>query len=299
MALSTFRLLASAAVAAGSLATQVHAATAYSLSSNGTSLIRFDTATPGAVTTVGAISGAIAQLDGLDFRPSNGLLYGYNHATGSAYSVNTGTGAATFAALLSTPTNGPNLGIDFNPVPDRLRIVTDIGQNLRVNLAGGATTVDGVLAYAAGDPNFGAVPRIIDVAYTNSSLGVAASTVLYYLDYTLNNLVTTSNPNAGVLNTVGSLGVDFDLNTGFDIFTNGGVNNAFGALRVGGVNGLYSINLATGAATLQGAIGDTSLLYGLAIVPGIPEPGTVALWGVAGLFAIALRRRLPAPAATQ
>lgn len=124
--------------------------------------------------------------------------------------MNPNAGAVTLAAALSSATNTNFLGIDFNPVADRLRIVTNSDQNLRVNLAGGATTVDGTLAYVAGDPNVDVNPNIIDAAYTNSSLGVAASTVLYYLDYLTNSLVTTSNPNGGVMNTVGLLGFDID-----------------------------------------------------------------------------------------
>ncbi len=198
------------------------------------------------------------------------------------------------AAALSNPTNTNFLGIDFNPVADRLRIVTNSAQNLRGNLAGGATFVDTLLTYAAGDPNVGVNPQIIDAAYTNSILGGAASTALYYVDYGTDTLLTTSNPNGGVLNTVGQLGVNIDPNSGFDIYSNGGTDSAFGAFRVGGVNGLYSINLATGAATLLGAIGDTSFMYGLAVVPGVngvPEPSSLALLGAAGLAAFAMRRR--------
>ena len=289
-----------AAAAACILSTQAHAALVFSLADNGSSLIRFDTATPGAVTTVGSVAGATTRLNGLDFRPSNGLLYGYSDFTGSVYTVDSSTGVTTLVSTLSIPTNTVILGIDFNPVPDRLRIVTASDQNLRVNVASGATTMDTNLAYAPGDPNAGAAPNpnIVDAAYTNSSLGVASSTKLYYIDHFTNSLVTTTLPNAGVLNTVGALGVDIDIFSGFDIFSNAGANNAFAQFRVGGVNGLYSINLATGAATALGAIGNTSLMYGLAIVPGqLPEPGSLALLGSAGLATLVVRRRQPAKSA--
>lgn len=297
MSLSTRTLLSAAALAALALAPAAQAAVVYSLASDGAQLIRFDTATPGAVTTVGAITGAGSLgLDGLDFRPANGLLYGYSNQTGSVYTVNTATGAATLVAALSTPSNTFGVGIDFNPAADRLRVVTTSDQNLRVNVAGGATTVDGALAYAAGDANNGVNPSIRDAAYTNSDTNPGTGTTLYYLDHGLNTLVTTSNPNAGVLNTVGALGVDFSADSGFDILTDFGMNLAFASLSVGGVNGLYSINLATGAASLIGAIGNSSFMYGLAIVPGttVPEPGSLALLGIAGLAAFGARRARPA-----
>jgi Domain of unknown function (DUF4394)/PEP-CTERM motif len=295
MPLFTRPLLCAAALAACVVAPAAQAATVYSLASGGSQLIRFDSASPGTVTTVGAITGAGSLgLDGLDFRPANGLLYGYSHQTGSVYTVNTGTGAATLVTAISAPTNTNVLGIDFNPVPDRLRIVTDSEQNLRVNVAGGATTVDGALAYAAGDPNFGVNPGIIDAAYTNSDTNAATGTTLYYIDYRTDTLVSTTSPNAGVLNTVGALGFDTNVNVGFDIFTDLGVNTAYATLNVGAANGFYGINLATGAATLLGAVGDTTALYGLAVVPGrnaVPEPGSLALVGLAGLAAWGARRR--------
>lgn len=294
MSLFTRPLICAAALAACALAPAAHAAVVFSLASNGTQLIRFDSATPGTVTAVGAITGTGSFLDGLDFRPANGLLYGYSNQTGSIYTVNTSTGAATLVTAISTPTNTFTLGIDFNPVADRLRIVTALDQNLRVNVAGGATVVDGTLTYAAGDPNFGANPNIVDAAYTNSDTNPATGTTLYYIDFGTNTLVSTTNPNAGLLNTVGALGVDTDSDVGFDIFTEFGVNIAYASLRVGGVNGFYGINLATGAATLLGAVGNTTPLFGLAIVPGraeVPEPGSLALVGLAGLAAWGARRR--------
>lgn len=289
-------LVCAAALAASALAPAAHAAMVFSLASSGSQLIRFDSATPGSVTTVGPITGAgLLGLDGLDFRPADGLLYGYNHQTRSVYTVNTSTGAATLVTAISAQTDTALLGIDFNPVPDRLRIVTSTEQNLRVNLAGGATVVDGTLAYAPGDPNFGVNPSIVDAAYTNSDTNIATGTTLYYIDSGTDSLVSTSSPNAGVLNTVGSLGVDTDLATGFDIFTDLGVNTAFATLTVGNVNGFYGLNLATGAATLLGAVGNTTRLWGLAVVPGrnaVPEPGSLALVGLAGLAAWGARRRV-------
>lgn len=276
-------------LAALTLAPAAQAAMVYALAGDGTTLLRFDSATPGVNTTVGALSGATTRLDGLDFRPSDGQLYGFASTTSGIYRVNASTGATTLVSTSSAATTAATLGIDFNPVPDRLRIVTSSGNNLRVNVATGAAVVDSNLAYAAGDVNAGSMPQIADVAYTNSDTLAATGTQLYYIDWVLNTLVTTTNPNGGMLNTVGLLGFDTDENVGFDILTDSaGVNTAFASLNVGGVQGFYGINLATGAATL---IGNTSTgpLNGLAVTH-VPEPGSLALVLTAGA-ALALRAR--------
>ena len=155
-------------------------------------------------------------------------------------------------------------------------------ENRRINIANGVALSDGTLAYAAGDANAGVNPNVVEAAYTNNDSNPATA------------LVSIANPNAGLLNTVGALGVDTDQFLGFDIFTDlGGLNQAFASLRVGGVQRLYSINLGTGAATLLGAIG-IDRLHGLAIATAIatvPEPGSLALVAVAGLAVMTLRRR--------
>lgn len=286
-----------AAMALTMLAAAAQSATVYSLAGNGSSLIRFDSTTPGTVTSLGAISGAIGRLDGLDFRAADGMLYGYEANGSGVYRVNPLTGVTTLLSTSSAPVGNARLGIDFNPVVDRLRIVNPGDDNRRINVDTGAAVVDGSLAYAVGDVNAGRNPQIYDAAYTNADTNVATGTQLYYIDATQDALVTTANPNGGVLNTVGALGFDTSAFLGFDIFTDlAGVNTAYATLRVGGVDGLYTINLGTGAATLIGIIA-AEQLYGLAFAPAalsahlVPEPGMLALLGASGLLAIGWRRR--------
>ena len=271
--------------------------TLYAIGDGGASLLRFSSDSPSDVRRVGNFGGAAPFLDGIDFRPSTGQLYGYLSGTQSVYTVDTNSAALTASATLSASTNTFVLGIDFNPVADRLRIVTDSQQNLRANVATGATTVDGALTYAVGDVNENSPATLIaDSAYTNSSRGIAASTRLYYIDYGLDILATTSNPNGGVLNTVGKLGVDTSELLGFDIYTSSnGENFGFAILTVGGVAGLYSIDLATGAATLKGELGaGFGNVYGLAVT-GVPEPSTILLCGLGLALPLArsLRRKGP------
>lgn len=263
-----------------------HAVLLYTLGDNGTTLISFNSNDPLAVTTVGTLS---TSLSGIDYRPSTNSLWGYNDVDASFYQINRFTAGLTKVATSDNPTNTELLGIDFNPVPDRLRIVTVTDQNLRANVDTGATLVDGTLVYAAGDVNEGVDPNIIEAAYTNSDTNPATGTTLYYIDISTDTLATTAAPNAGIMTTVGALGVDADIYTGFDIFTDGmGNNTAYAILGIAGTSlGLYTINLTTGAATFIGDLGADNA-YGLA---AIPEPGLLAMLGLGGLAGLATRRR--------
>jgi hypothetical protein len=267
------------------------AALAYTIQ-NGTTLVRFDTAAPGAFTTVGNFSGATSFVDGIDFRPANGLLYGYSFLANAVVTIDPSTAITSLASTPTTASTDFVLGIDFNPAADRLRLVNEADQNLRINVDTGATTVDGTLAYLAGDPNFGVNPLISEVAYTNNDNNPATGTTLYYIDTGTNSLVSTTNPNGGALQTVGALGLDVINLIGFDIVTDpfAGTNSAFAILDTGGVSAFYSINLASGAATLLGGA-NANGNFSLAITPtAVPEPGT-ALAGVALLGLCGLRRR--------
>lgn len=280
--------LASALLA---LAPAAQAATMYALSNNQSTLVRFDSATPSMVTTVATLTGDTMTLDDLDFRPADGMLYGYRGGSGGVYMVNTSTGATTLVSTANTVMMSSTAGIDFNPVPDRLRVVSSGEDNLRINVATGATLVDGALSYGAGDANAGNNPNVVAAAYTNADNNPATGTTLYYIDSGLNILATTTNPNAGVLTTVGGLGFDVSDMVGFDIFTDAmGGNTAFATLVVNGLQGLYNINLGSGAATLVGDFGQAGGLTGLAAAP-VPEPGSLALGGLAVLAALRLRRR--------
>lgn len=248
------------------------------------SLVFFDATNPAKQTSLG-VTGVTGTLLGIDFRPVNGLLYGLT-TTNNLYTINLNTGAATSVGTLSTSfTGGLRSGFDFNPVPDRLRLVGSNDQNLRVNVDGGATIVDGTLAYAVGDPNSGANPNITAAAYTNSfpgGPGPTRTTQLFGIDSTLDTLVLQNPPNNGTLSTIGSLGIDFQETGGFDIFSTGaGVNTAYAASG----SDVYTINLASGAATSLGSLGSRRVI-GLA-ARSVPEPtatgALLSLGAVAGL----------------
>jgi hypothetical protein len=225
----------------------------------GNALIRFHSASPGTIQSAATITGLqpAETIVGIDVRPADGQLYGVG-STSRLYLLNALTGAATAMGPAFTPAlDGTRFGVDFNPTVDRLRIVSDTNQNLRLNPATGAVIVDGAI-----NPG---TPDVAGAAYLNSVDG-ATVTTLYDIDAGTNQLLIQNPPNNGTLVAVGPLGVDPSGPLGFDISPLD--NAAFAALQVGGVSGLFAVNLATGAATFLGAIGaGTDPIDGLAAMP--------------------------------
>jgi hypothetical protein len=232
-------------------------------------LLRFSSVTPNTIAGTVAVGGLQAgeTLLGIDFRPSTGQLYGLG-STSRLYTIDPATGAATQVGSgpFSPPLSGTEFGFDVNPIVDRIRVVSDADQNLRLNPTTGAiAATDTALSYSPGDPNAGQNPNVVGAAYTNN-VPVTTTTTLYAIDSNLDILLIQNPPNNGALNTVGVLGVDTSGLVGFDIAADGTV---FASLTVGGVARLYMINLATGAATPIGPIGNGApVIRDTAVAPG-------------------------------
>lgn len=239
-------------------------------------LIRFNGTAPGTVSSTVAITGLQSgeMLHGLDVRPANGRAYAVG-STGRIYTIDPMSGAAAQSGTGTLSLTGMAFGVDFNPVPDRLRVSSDGEQNLRINVETLETTVDGDLKYAPGDANASANPMVVASGYTNSMAG-ATATALYVIDSDLDILAKQDPPNDGVLNTIGELGVDVTEVAGFDIAPDG--NMAFAALNMAGgsATDLYSIDLNSGAATRVGPIGGGQPIRGLAAILPMPAPGAMA-----------------------
>lgn len=250
-------------------------------------LFLFDSATPGTTTTV-QVTGADGTFLGIDRRPLNNLIYGLTD-TNRIYTIDPSTGAATFVSSLSTPfTGGVLSGVDFNPVPDRLRVVGSNGQNFRINVDTGAVIEDGTVN--PGDPDLTAA------AYTNADNDPATGTTLYTIGAAASQLFIQNPPNNGTQAVVGSLGIgSVGPVGGFDILTTNGANLGFAALTVMNSTRLFTIDLSSGAATEVGTIGNGSTpLLGLTASPAaaVPEPTTMAGLALAGAGLAAVRRRL-------
>lgn len=176
---------------------------------------------------------------GLDFRPANGGLYAVSNQS-RLFTVNTANGALTVVgSTFGTALIGTAFGFDFNPTVDRIRLVSNTGQNLRLHPdLGTVAAVDGNL-----NPG---TPAVTAGAYTNNIAG-ATTTVLFVIDSQTDTLFRQDPPNNGTLVSIGSLGINVDADSGFDI--GGNSATAFALLKVNNVTAVYSINLTTGAAT--------------------------------------------------
>ena len=249
---------------------------AYGITEQG-KLVRFDPAAPataGITMDITGLMGDDETIVGLDFRSAatNMGLYALS-SEGKLYSIDPGTGAATMVGtgdMAPMAITGLAAGFDFNPVADRLRVVTgtenrrmhpDTGMVVDGDAAAAGNQVDGLLVYAAGDANFGKTPGIVAAAYTNPDADAATGTTNYAIDHLNDMLVTQGSkegvtpavsPNGGMLYTVGALGIDAGNETSFDIRKDG---SAWLVVR----SKLYQIDLTTGKATDKGTIAAGSL----------------------------------------
>ena len=224
----------------------------------GNGLVTFSSDQPGLISSPRAITGLAAGdvVEGIDVRPATGQLFGVarNATAARVIRIDPVTGAATTIGATFTLADA-SVGVDFNPVPDRLRVVSSTGANLRINPNNGAVTTDGPLAYAAGDPNEGDAPGVGAVAYTNSvpALNTPTSgdnqTTLYDLDTDADVLAVQDPPNNGTLSTRAPLGIDAASVAGFDISPRAAGGLAL--LSEGSAQRLYSVDLKSTSSALS------------------------------------------------
>ena len=236
-------------------------------------LLAYRTNAPERAWTVGRVRGLTGDtaLVGIDYRPATGDLYGLGDQ-GGVYVIDDRTARATLKSRLSVPLQGTSFGVDFNPTVDRLRIVSDTGQNLRDNVdADGDTLVDGTLTYPG--PPAATAGGVTGAAYTNNDADPNTATTLYDLDTTLDQVVIQSPANAGLLAPTGKLGLDAAAPAGFDVYSTvrGGTTTGvegFAAFAAGGRTALYGIDLVTGRASGLGWFPRRHAVTGIALPTG-------------------------------
>jgi hypothetical protein len=295
------RQLALAAVVAAGLAAAApaHAGSLAAGLTTDNRIVTFDTGAPStllsSVPVVGLQPGE--SLLAIDYRPLTGLLYAIG-STSRAYLI-TSTGQATqVGPVFGVALSGTAFGVDFNPAADRLRIVSNSGQSMRWDPTTGTIVANDTALSPPGD--------VVAAAYTNNDQDGATPTTLFGIDAATDALVRIGgpdgfpSPNGGAVTTIGPLGADTSERAGLDVPL-GASTTAFALLTVGGVSQLHSVDLATGAATLIGAVGPSGpAIADIAVTaqaapvpppPPLPPPDLPP-----ALSAVSLTNRMFAPA---
>ena len=249
-------------------------------------LLKFNAGRPDRILTTLNITGLQAgeTLLGIDYRVAKDQLYALG-SSGRLYTINEDTAVASAVGMpFSVKLEGTQFGFDFNPTVDRIRVVSNTGQNLRLHPDTGAVVdsnptlegvqTDGKLTYAAGDVNFGKSPTTVGAAYsynkadtkitTNFALDAAAGTLV--TQGSREGVMPAVSPNTGQLFTIGSLGMTFN-SAAFDIQALSDV--AFAALNSDGTSASrwVVIDLKTGAAKSLGTVGGGEQVVGIAMEP--------------------------------
>ncbi|MFC5922995.1 DUF4394 domain-containing protein [Micromonospora vulcania] len=231
-------------------------------------LIKFAVNRPQWACAIGVVDlPGIEDLVGIDYRVQDGNLYGVSGA-GGVYTLSTRTAVATKVSQLTIALAGTSFGVDFNPAADRLRIVSNTGQNLRHNVnVGGVTLADSVLTYP---PSVVAAAGVSGAAYTNNDLSPTTATSLFDVDTSLDQVALQVPANSGQLSATGALGVAADPRAGFDIYSalragRAVSNSAHAVFNGSGVSRAYRVDLLTGEAQPTGAFDAAYLVTDLAL----------------------------------
>lgn len=218
------------------------------LTSNGM-ISSIDRATPNKIVSNLKITGLESgdELVGIDYRPKDGKLYAVG-LLGNLYTLNPNTGKASFLRKLIADSSDDApfskimgdanlITVNFNPAADRLRVISNTGQNLRINVDTGVTITDGTIKLAEG------TATVVAGAYTNAFAGTA-STKLYSIDQN-SDRIYLQNANAGTLGVSAALGADINTNGGGGLDIDPVSNVGFAALKLtSGAYKFFQINLA-------------------------------------------------------
>ncbi|MEH6566847.1 MAG: DUF4394 domain-containing protein [Halopseudomonas sp.] len=203
------------------------------------------------------------QLRGIDVRPSDNKLYALGNGV-HLYTLDMQTGQATALEDMRTALPGSKHAVvDFNPVADRLRLLSEDGTNLRVNVDTGEVVTDGSVAYVEDFERGEYMEEIVAGAYTNAYSG-AQETTLYTIDVDSGMLMRQEPPNEGTQKPVGLIAEDMDT-AAMDIASDGqGGNTAF--VLYNGT--LHTVELRSGQANAIGLIADLpENIIDIAILP--------------------------------
>jgi hypothetical protein len=243
-------------------------------------LVRFAADAPGRTRTIGRVSGLSGdrRLIGIDHRVQDGKLYGVGNA-GGIYTLSTADATASKVSQLTVALVGNAFGVDFNPAANRLRVVSDAGQNLRHNLDDAAATTLPLAGMSQADGTLTIPPAttpavgVSGAAYTNNDLDPGTATTLFDIDTTNDQVQVQSPANAGALSPAGKLRVDAGSSVGFDIYSRVGFgttqgNRGLATVSVLGRASLFQVNLLTGKLRRLGGFRADAQVVDLAVPLG-------------------------------
>lgn len=270
-----------------------------------------------------AFSAAALLSFAICLRSEAGILYavsGAGNSPSSLYQVNTSTGAATLVGATGT---SHVTGLAFNPLTGDLyghrSDIFDSGdsQLLQINVNTGASTLIGTTGIQVPDMAFSSNGTLY--AWGEFEPTFSFSDNLYTIDTSTAVATLVGFSNIGTSNT----GLAFDQNgalwvkSGDQLYSVNAVtgvgtfdktlsenpnnalafdenNTAYSVLRSDGNSFLVSVDLSTGVVTTIGDMG-VSGISALAFAPvaaNVPEPASMAIWGIGALgCAIAGYRR--------
>ena len=253
-------------------------------------LIRFNAGEPQKLLSKVPLTGlpAGAKIAGIDYRVAKGVLFALARENGGArlYTIDTASGKVhPVGAPLAAPVEDGEVGFDFNPAVDRIRVVTASGQNLRLHPDTGAIVdadpdqaglqQDARLAYASGDRAAGRKPAIVAAGYTynktsdkittNYAIDGAEATLVF--QGSREGATPAVSPNTGLLTTVGRLGLPSFGHAAFDIADTTGAAFLAVTAKNGRSSQFHLVNLDTGAATFLGSIGGGEAIVGMSFEP--------------------------------
>lgn len=253
-------------------------------------LVSFLASDPAMLLSDVAISGlsAGAQIVAIDFRPSDRLLIGVG-SDNRIYAIDRATGSATqLSEMMPSPddpsdpfaslTSVDGVGAGFDPslptTAAALRVVSENDQNLRVNVGTGETFTDPLSYPAPANP---LLPGACEsssgtvvagaVAYSQDRVRTTAAPAIYVIaNNGANTCLYTLDRSSGQLTAVGQTQAASSAAIGMAIA--GGQNGlVLGAFDTGAANSmLYTIDLASGAASDAAAVQANARLRSIAIV---------------------------------
>ena len=249
----------------------------------GDRIIRFDSATPGAVTVVGDTGAEDILMTGLDF-DATGTLYSYGWDSFGTqrglFTINQSSGAAT---LVGAGGVSPNYFIDdlsYDPSTNTLYAVANYFFNVRpcqlytINMSSGAASLVGDIAGTIGASCIGLATNSAGVRYLHDTVGDRM--------FSLSGLTASPMLMPEGFDSLYSQGMTIDRSSG--VWYHGALNNTTQRSE------LWTVNPVNGAGTLVGNIGGFNSGSGftefetgdIAIFPE-PATGVLLLLALAGL----------------